>query len=64
VIMQPTVVPTVFLVFGYSERLANGLLPTVHDSVVKHAVIGETEGRRGVSSTSCSISPAMQQPSY
>jgi len=38
VIMQLTILPTVCLVFWYSDRLANGLLPTVFDFVVQDAI--------------------------
>ena len=50
--------------FGYTDRLANGLLRLAFRDSNDDAICREVEGRRGVSSISCSISSDVRQSSF
>ena len=56
--MHQTAMFGMFLNFGWIDRLANGLLVTVHESVNMGTISKEKEGRRRRFSISCKVSPA------
>ena len=56
--MHQTAMFGMFLNFGWIDRLANGLLVTVHESINMGTISKEKEGRRRRFSISCKVSPA------